>query len=107
MISFDDFSQLDLRAGTVTESIYIEDADKLLLLTISLGDEERQVVSGIRSVVDDPVDLVGTQLIFVANLEPREIFGYESQGMILAARDGDELSLATFTSPITAGSKVS
>ncbi|MEX2369115.1 MAG: methionine--tRNA ligase subunit beta [Candidatus Paceibacterota bacterium] len=107
MISFDDFKKLDLRAGTVTAAEYIEDADKLLLLKISLGDEERQVVSGIRSVVDDPADLVGIQLILVANLEPREIFGYESQGMILAARDVDELSLATFTTPITAGTKVS
>jgi len=107
MISFDDFKKLDLRAGTVTEASYIEDADKLLLLKISLGDEERQVVSGIRSAIDDPNELVGMQLMLVANLEPREIFGYESQGMILAARDEDELSLATFSTSISAGSKVS
>lgn len=106
MITFADFQQLDLRVGTITEASYIEDADKLLLLTVSLGDEERQVVSGIRSAVDNPEELIDLQIILVANLEPKEIFGYESQGMILAARNENELSLATLLDEVPAGSQV-
>lgn len=107
MISFTDFKEMDLRVGTITEALVIKDADKLLLLTVSLGDQDRQVVSGIRSVVDDPAELVDTQVIFLANLEPKEIFGYESQGMILAARDGDNISLTTVVDEVAAGSQVS
>jgi methionine--tRNA ligase beta chain len=107
MISFADFKEMDLRVGTITEASVIEDADKLLLLTISVGDEDRQVVSGIRSVVDDADELINTQVIFLANLEPKEIFGYESQGMILAARDGDKISLTTVVDEVSAGSQVS
>ena len=108
MISFDDFQKLDLRVVKVLRSEHIEDSDKLLLLEVELADGKmRQVVSGIRSAVDDPQELEGQELILVANLEPREIFGYESQGMILAARDEDELALATLDREIASGSKVS
>jgi methionyl-tRNA synthetase len=108
MISFEDFKKLDLRTVNVTKASHIEDSDKLLLLEVELtGGETRQVVSGIRSAVDDPEELVETQLILVANIEPREIFGYESQGMILAARDDDTLALVTLDRDITPGSQVS
>ncbi|MEX2514599.1 MAG: hypothetical protein WD335_00505 [Candidatus Paceibacterota bacterium] len=107
MISFSEFKEMDLRVGTITEALVIKDADKLLLLTVSLGDEDRQVVSGIRSVVDDPAELVDTQVIFLANLEPKEIFGYESQGMIIAARDGEDISLTTVVDEVAPGSQVS
>lgn len=107
MISFADFKEMDLRVGTITAAEVIEDADKLLLLTVSLGEETRQVVSGIRSVVDDPDDLVDTQVIFLANLEPKEIFGYESQGMILAVRDEDDIVLTSVAREVAPGSKVS
>lgn len=107
MISFADFKEMDLRVGTITESEVIEDADKLLLLKISLGEETRQVVSGIRSVVEDPAELIDKQVIFLANLEPKEIFGYESQGMILAARDEDRIVLTSVAGEVSPGSKVS
>lgn len=107
MISFADFKEMDLRVGTITAAEVIEDADKLLLLTVSLGEETRQVVSGIRSVVDDPAELLDMQVIFLANLEPKEIFGYESQGMILAVRDEDDIVLTTAMREVAPGSKVS
>lgn len=106
MISFDDFQQLELKVGRITKASYIEDADKLLLLEVSLGEETRQVVSGIRSIVDDPEELIDTQVVLVANLEAKEIFGHESQGMILAARDGDDLSLVTLANEMPDGTKV-
>jgi methionyl-tRNA synthetase len=87
MISFEDFQEMDLQVGTITDVEAITDADKLLLLSVSLGDEDRQVVAGIRQDVDSTEDLIDEQVVMVANLEPKEMFGHESQGMILAARD--------------------
>ncbi len=87
MISFEDFQEMDLQVGTITEAEAITDADKLLLLSVSLGDEKRQVVAGIRQDVEDTDDLIDQQVVMVTNLEPKEMFGHESQGMILAARD--------------------
>lgn len=96
-ISYKDFAKLDIRIGTIEAVEIVEDADKLLKLTVNLGekDEEggevkRQIVSGIREFFEDPQALVGQQCPFVANLEPRVIRGFESQGMIMAAStEGD------------------
>lgn len=87
MISFADFQEMDLQVATITEAEAITDADKLLLLSVSLGDEDRQVVAGIRQDVESTDNLIDQQVVMVTNLEPKEMFGYESQGMILAARD--------------------
>ncbi|MCA9355557.1 methionine--tRNA ligase subunit beta [Candidatus Kaiserbacteria bacterium] len=90
-INYDDFAKLEIRVGTIKEVEVVEDADKLLKLTVDLGEAElRQIVSGIREYYEDPEVLVGKQCPFVANLEPRTIRGLESQGMILAgSADGD------------------
>ncbi len=95
-ISYKDFTKLDIRIGTVEAVEIVEGADKLLKLTVNLGekDEEgnetkRQIVSGIREFFNDPQYLVGKQCPFVANLEPRVIRGFESQGMIMAASTDD------------------
>lgn len=86
IISYDDFARLDIRIGTITAVEVVEGADKLLKLTVDLGEEEpRQIVSGIREFFKDPQFLVGKQCPFVANLASRVIRGLESQGMILAA----------------------
>ncbi len=105
-ISFDDFTQLDLRIGTIQEVSVIEDADKLLLLSVSLGEEERQIIAGIRNMIEDTDELVDTQVVVVANMEPKEMFGYESQGMILAARGEEDFSLVTPNSEVADGSVV-
>lgn len=84
-ISFDDFIKVEIKLGTITAVEIVEGADKLLKLTVDLGEgAPRQIVSGIREFFDDEQELVGRQCPFIANLAPRKIRGLESQGMILA-----------------------
>ncbi|MEK9194720.1 MAG: methionine--tRNA ligase subunit beta [Patescibacteria group bacterium] len=86
MISFEDFKKIDLRVAKILSAEEIEGAEKLLKLQIDLGGETRQIVSGIKES-HKPEDLVGKEIIVVANLEPRVLKGVESQGMLLAAHD--------------------
>lgn len=86
MITYDDFAKLEIKIGEITAVEIVENADKLLKLTVDIGeDTPRQIISGIREYFDDPQSLVGVRCPFLTNLEPRTIRGYESQGMILAA----------------------
>lgn len=86
-ITFDDFAKLDLRTGTIVTAEKVEKADKLLKLTIDIGEAQpRTVVSGI-AMHFDPASLPGQQVLFLANLEPRKMRGVESQGMVLMAED--------------------
>lgn len=94
IITYEDFAKLDIRIGTIEKVEVVEEADKLLKLTVDMGETDedgnavkRQIISGIREFFEDPQDLVGKQCPFLANLKPRTIRGYESQGMILAAGD--------------------
>jgi len=99
MISYDDFARLDIRIGEILTVEVVKDADKLLRLTVDLGEGmdsngvavHRQIVSGIRKYFDDPQTLVGRKCPFLINLEHRTIRGIESQGMILAASAEDDL----------------
>jgi methionyl-tRNA synthetase len=84
--TFDDFSKLELRTGTITAAEKVEKADKLLKLTVDLGYEQRTVVSGIAGSYN-PDTVIGQDIVLVANLEPRKIKGVVSQGMILLAED--------------------
>jgi methionyl-tRNA synthetase len=94
-IGFEDFMEMDLRVGTVTEAEPVPDADKLLRLEVDLGFEERQILAGVAQVME-PDALIGTSVVVVANLAPKEMFGLESQGMVLMAEDRDgTLSLLT------------
>ncbi|MBR9859948.1 methionine--tRNA ligase [bacterium] len=86
MIQFDDFTKLDLRVGTITEAEKVEKADKLLKLTVDIGDESRTVVSGIAEHFKAE-DIKGKQVTLLVNLAPRKLRGIESQGMILMAED--------------------
>ena len=86
-ISYEDFSKLDIRTGTIKEAKEHPNADKLLILKIDEGkDELRQLVAGIKGAYE-PEELIGKQIVFLANLEPRELRGEMSNGMILAADD--------------------
>jgi methionyl-tRNA synthetase len=93
-ISIDDFAKIELRAAQVIAAEPIPKADKLLKLKLDLGYEERQVVSGIAQFYK-PEDLIGRKVICVVNLKPVKLRGEWSQGMILAASQGDQLALAT------------
>ncbi len=108
LISFDDFQEIDLRIATIVEAERIEDSNKLLKLQIDLGDEKRQIVAGIANYYQ-PEDLINKQIMVVVNLEPAKIFGVESQGMLLAARDekNSELTIISPAKPIYPGSPVS
>ena len=75
---------MDLRVGKIIEAERVEGADKLLKLKVDLGEEERQLVAGIAKFYQ-PENLIGRELIVVANLEPKTLMGIESQGMLLAA----------------------
>jgi methionyl-tRNA synthetase len=105
-IAFDDFAKLDLRVGTVLECIKVPKADKLLQFLIDDGMSKRTIISGIAAWYK-PEDLVGKQVCFVANLEPRKLKGVESQGMLLSVEDTDgTLSLIQPPKNVTPGSQI-
>ncbi len=87
-ISFDDFTKLDIRTGTILAAEKVKKTKKLLKITVDLGFEERTVVSGIAEFFK-PADIVGQQVVLLANLAPRKLKGIESQGMILMAESPD------------------
>jgi methionyl-tRNA synthetase len=87
LVKFDDFARLDLRVARVLECREHPNADKLLVLKIDLGTEQRQICAGLRNHYQ-PADLIGKLIIVVANLEPRSMRGEASQGMLLAASHG-------------------
>jgi len=105
--TYDDFTTLELRTATVTAAERVEGSEKLIRLQLDLGElGPRQIVAGIGKAYE-PDALVGTQIIVVANLEPRTLMGHESNGMLLAARDADGLPvLLRPEKPVPAGSKI-
>ncbi|MFD2610033.1 methionine--tRNA ligase [Deinococcus taklimakanensis] len=106
LISIDDFARIDLRIAEVIACEAVEKADKLLKLTVKLGDEERTVVSGIRKWYE-PEALVGRKVVLVANLKPAKLRGIQSQGMILAAEDeAGNLDLVGTGLDLPSGTKV-
>jgi tRNA-binding protein len=107
-INYDDFAKLDLRVATVLECKPHANADKLLLLQIDLGGEKRQICAGLRQHCA-PEQLVGKQIVVVANLTPRQMRGEISQGMLLAATDpvSGKVIVITPSEATAAGSKVS
>lgn len=86
MISLEDFKKCEMRIGTVLVAESVEDSEKLLRLEVDFGSEKRQILSGIAKWYK-PEDLVGKQLPFIVNLEPRKMMGLESQGMLIATND--------------------
>lgn len=88
-IAFDDFQKLELKIGTILECEKVENSNKLLKMQVDLGEEKRQIISGIAKYYL-PEELVGKQVVVLANLEARKIMGKESEGMILAADISEE-----------------
>lgn len=105
-VPFDDFMKVDIRVGTVLECKRVPKADKLLQFLIEDGMEQRTIVSGIAKYYN-PEDLVGKQICFVANFEPRKLKGVLSQGMILSAQNPDgSLVVIGPTGAVTPGAQV-
>lgn len=104
MINFDDFAKVELKIGTILEAEEVEGSEKLLKFKVDLGEEQpRQILAGIKAWYKLE-DLVGKQVVVVANLEPRMMMGLESQGMMLAA--GEEAVLLQPFTPVSPGAKV-
>ncbi|HXG50587.1 MAG TPA: methionine--tRNA ligase subunit beta [candidate division Zixibacteria bacterium] len=106
MISIEDFRKLELKIATVRSAAAHPNADKLMVLQVDLGSEQRQIVAGIRAHYA-PEELVGRQIVVVTNLETAQLRGLESQGMLLAASDAGRVVLLTPDKPVQPGAKVS
>ena len=106
MISIDEFGKLELKIATIIKAEHHPNADKLLVLQIDLGSEERQIVAGIKAHYA-PEELVGRQVVVVANLETAKLRGVESQGMLLAASDADRIVIFIPEKKVSPGVKVS
>ena len=106
VVSIEDFAKMDIRVGTVLDCQKVPKADKILQFTIADGLDNRTILSGIAQFYK-PEELVGKQVLFIANLAPRKIRGIESQGMILSAVDVDgNLSVTTLEHELKPGSEV-
>jgi methionyl-tRNA synthetase len=104
LITYDEFKRLDLRVATVVAAEKVAKSDRLLKLTVA-APETRTVVAGIAEYFQ-PEEMVGRQVIIVANLKPTKLMGIESQGMVLAAKSGGQLFVSTVSGEVVAGSKV-
>ena len=116
-ITIQDFAKCEIKIGTILSAEYIEGADKLLKLQIDLGEygmneqgemiaSSRQILSGIREYISDINTLIGMQVPVLANLPTRTMRGLESQGMILAAGDGEIFTLLHPGNTVPAGTEI-
>ena len=108
LIEIGDFAKVDLRVGQVLAAERVPKSDKLLLLQIDLGEEKpRQILAGIAEYYA-PEKMVGRKVVIVANLKPRKLRGYESQGMVVAASYGEEGRpvIATFDEDVPNGARL-
>jgi methionyl-tRNA synthetase len=105
MITIDEFSKIEVKVGTVLSAERVPETDKLLRLVVDFAEESgpRQIVSGITKYVNEPEDLVGRQLAFVTNLEPRTIKGLESNGMLFAVGSDDTFAFLSPDRPVPPG----
>lgn len=104
-ITIDEFGKVELRVATIKAAEPHPKADRLLVLKIDLGTEERQLVAGIRGHYT-PEELIGKQIVVVANLQSAMLRGVESQGMLLAASDGEKVIVLSPEKAIAAGARV-
>ena len=105
MITFDEFKRLDLRVGKIVAVEDHPNADKLYVVKVDLGEEERQLVAGLRPYYEAEA-LVGKQVVVVANLEPAVLRGEESQGMLLAVADGPDVVILQPEREVSPGARI-
>ena len=98
IISYEDFAKVDLRVGEIVTAEKVSGSEKLLKLNVLLGEETRQILAGIQSGYV-PEDLIGQQVVVVANLSPRTLMGFASEGMLLAA--GGEAGAPVLLGPLS------
>ena len=105
-ITIDDFDKVELKVAKIIEAKKHPDADKLLVLKVKIGEEERQIVSGIKKWYE-PSDLIGKKVVVCTNLKPVKLRGVESKGMILAAANDDEFTIVSTLQDIDDGAVIS
>ncbi|PIV39457.1 MAG: hypothetical protein COS29_02520 [Candidatus Omnitrophica bacterium CG02_land_8_20_14_3_00__42_8] len=105
MITIEEFRKLNIRIARIKEIIDHPDADRLYIVRLAIGEEERDVVAGIKKAYTKE-ELLGKLVAVVENLEPAVIRGVESKGMILAAQDGETLAVLSPDRPVAPGSLV-
>ncbi len=107
IIEYKDFEKVKMVLGTITEAEIVPKSAKLIKLTVSFGElGVRQIVSGIKEFYPEADGLVGVQAVFLVNLQPREIFGLKSEGMLLGAQAGDNFSLLRTDKKLPDGSLI-
>lgn len=106
LIPINEFKKLDLRIAKVLEARPHPNADKLILLQVDVGDQQKQIIAGIRAWYD-PASLVGRSIVVINNLQPAMLRGEESNGMLLAATSGDQVILLTPDRDCAPGAKIS
>ena len=106
-ITLEDFNKVEVSMGTVVSAERVPETDKLLRLMVDVGEESgpRQIISGIQAYVPEPSALVGRQLAFVTNLEPRTIKGLESNGMLFAVGSDDTFAFVISDRPVPPGTR--
>lgn len=105
-IKYDDFAKVEFKVGEIKEASIVEGSEKLLLLQVDFGEENlRTVFSGIKQWYS-PEDLIGKKTVFVTNIKPRKIMGVESEAMIFAAGDDEEVALLFLDKDKKNGTKV-
>lgn len=105
VITYDDFKKVELKLGEVKEAETIEGSEKLIKMQVAVGEETRQIVSGIRQWYT-PEEMVGKTIVVVSNLKPAKLFGVKSEGMLLAAEADGELKLVTIEGSLKSGTRV-
>ena len=105
MISFADFKKMEMKVAEVVEVADHPDADKLYVMKVKLGDEERQMVAGLKPYYK-PEELQGKKIVVVANLEPAVLRGEKSEAMLLAAQDGNDVVFVTTERDVRSGSPI-
>ncbi|MBI4399496.1 methionine--tRNA ligase [Candidatus Micrarchaeota archaeon] len=104
MASFEDFKKIELIVGRIESASRLEGTDKLMRIMVDIGSEKRQLIAGVAKDYKEE-ELVGKSIIVLANLEPKVIKGYESQGMLLAA-DAQPLALLTVDKDVAPGTVI-
>lgn len=107
-INFNDLSKIDIRVGTIETVENIKESDKLVKLTVDFGDQKRSIVVGMKKERENPQEIEGVQALFVLNLEPKEIMGYKSEGMLFDIGYEDKITpvLATPEKQVPNGVRV-
>jgi len=106
-VSFKEFGKIDIRVGTIEEVISIKNADKLVKLRVNFGDHQRNVLAGIKTERMQLSEVIGLQALFVVNLEPREMMGEVSEGMLFDIGYADDMTpvLAVPERPVPNGAR--